>query len=146
MFGPLYYRHLERYKTLALKVAKGDFDACMSLSQPAKSELQRWVKNVESAYNLIAHAQTQCQITTDASGLGWGAECEGVSSGGNWTYLESNHHINYLEMLVIFLGLKTFAKDKDHTHSRVMCDNTTAVNIVNHMGTSHSEKCNFLAK
>ena len=104
------------------------------------------VKNVESAYNGIAHAQPQWQITAEASGLGWGAECEGVSSGGNWTHLESNHHINYLEMLAIFLGLKTFAKDKDHTHNRVIFDNTTVVNIVNHMETIHYEKFHFLAK
>ena len=83
---------------------------------------------MESTYNLISHAQPQYQITTDASSLGWGAEFVGVSSGGNWTHLESKYHINYLEMLAIFLGLKTFAKDKTYTHSRVLCDNTTAVN------------------
>ena len=49
-------------------------------------------------------------------------------------------------MLAIFVGLKTFAKDKTYTHSRVLCENTTAVNIVNHMGTSHSETCHLLAK
>ena len=27
-----------------------------------------------------------------------------------------------------------------------MCDNTTAVNVVNHMGTSHSDSCNSVAK
>ena len=27
-----------------------------------------------------------------------------------------------------------------------MCDNTTAVNVINHMGTSHSDPCNSLAK
>ena len=36
MFGPL----PERDKVLALKKAKGNFDACMSLSLQAKSELQ----------------------------------------------------------------------------------------------------------
>ena len=72
MFGLLYYRHLDRNKVLALKQAKGNFDACMSLSLQAKSELQWWIKNVESTYNLVSHAQPQYQITTDASSLGWG--------------------------------------------------------------------------
>ena len=43
---------------------------------------------------------------------------------------------NYLEMLTIYLN----------THIRVMCDNTTAVNVINHMGTSHYDSCNSLAK
>ena len=90
MFGSLYYRHLERDKVLALKQAKGNFDTCMSLSLQAKSELQWCIKNVESTYNVISHAQPQYQITTDASSLGWGAEFAGVSSGGNWTHLNQN--------------------------------------------------------
>ncbi len=77
---------------------------------------------------------------------GWGAECKGVSTGGTWTESEASHHINYLEMLAILLGLQTFGKDKNGSHIRILCDNTTAVNILNHMGTSHSEPCNRMAK
>lgn len=146
MYGPLYYRDLEAAKSTALKVAKGDFDTTMSLSPLAKLELQWWVSNIESAYQKLSHDQPQHQITTDASLLGWGVECSGVSSGGSWTELEATHHINYLEMLAILLGLQTFAQDKENSHIRIRCDNTTAVNIINHMGTSHSEKCNKLAK
>ena len=98
------------------------------------------------AYNVINHPQPQYQITTDASLMGWGAEFSGVSSGGNGSHSESKHHINYLEMLAILFGLQTFAKDKSNTHIRIMCDNTTAVNVVNHMGTSHSDSCNSVAK
>ena len=49
-------------------------------------------------------------------------------------------------MLAILMGLQTFAKDKSNTHIRIMCDNTTAVNVINHMGTSHSDSCNSVAK
>ena len=99
-----------------------------------------------NVYNVINHSQPQHQITTDASLVGWGAEFSGVSSEGNWSHSESKHHINYLEMLAILLGLQTFAKDKSNTYIRIMCDNTTAVNVVNHMGTSHSDSCNSVAK
>ena len=98
-----------------------------------------------NAYNVINYPQPQHQITTDASLMGWGAESSGVSSGGNWSHSESKHHINYLEMLAILLGLQTFAKDKSNTHIRIICDNTTAVNVINHMGTSHSDPCNSVA-
>ena len=40
--GPLFYRHLEKDKCLALQQAKGNFDAHMSLSQQPKGELQWW--------------------------------------------------------------------------------------------------------
>ena len=59
---------------------------------------------------------------------------------------ESKYHIDYLEMMAVYLDLQTFAKDKAHTHIRIMCDNTTAVNIINNMGTSHSDSCNSIAK
>lgn len=48
-------------------------------------------------------------------------------------------------MLAILLGLQTFAKDKSNTHIR-MCDNITAVNVTNHMGTSHSDSCKSMTK
>ena len=63
----------------------------------------------------------------------------------NWSHSESKNDINYLEMLDVLLGLETFAKN-NNTHIRIMCNNTTAVNAINHMGTSHSDLCNSEAK
>ena len=37
-------------------------------------------------------------------------------------------------MLAILFGPQTFAKGKSNAHVRIMCDNTTAVNVINHMG------------
>ena len=146
MYGPLYYRCLEADKSTALKKQKGNFDAIMSLSKMAKQELHWWVNHAQGSYQQLSRDKPSHQITTDASLIGWGAEYEGVSSGGTWTKLEAANHINYLEMLAILFGLKVFAKKLENTHIRIRCDNTTAVNIINHMGTSHSEKCNELTK
>ncbi len=49
-------------------------------------------------------------------------------------------------MLAAFLGLKTFANMKYNIHIRLRVDNTTAMNIINKMGTSHSDSCNSLVK
>ena len=144
--GALYYQHLEKDKSQALVRTNGNFHGLMSLSPQAKSELQWWIKHVGNAYNVINHPQPQHQITIDASLMGWGAESSGVSSGGNWSHSESKHRINDLEMLAILLGLQTFAKDKSNKHIRIMCGSTTAVNVINHMGTSHSDPCNSVAK
>ena len=112
MHGLRYYRHLEKDKSQA----KDNFDAPMALSNHAKFELQWWIQNVENAYNVLHHPQPHQQITTDASLQEWGAESSGVSSGGNWSHSESKHHINYLEMLAVLLGLQTFAKNNNNTH------------------------------
>ena len=73
-------------------------------------------------------------------------EYQEISSGGMCTESEATNHINYLEMLPIHFGLQTFAKNMKSTHLTFMCDNTSAVNILNHMGMSHSESCNSMAK
>ena len=44
------------------------------------------------------------------------------------------------------MALKIFATGKSHTHIRIMTDNSTAVSVINHMGTSHSHSCNSMAK
>ena len=71
---------------------------------------------------------------TDASNEGWGAVYNNQSTRGLWSYEERQNHINYLEPLAVFLGLKTFL-----THERLkhMIDNSASVALINHMGTSH---------
>ena len=69
-----------------------------------------------------------------------------MSTGGSWTSSETTHHINYLEMLAALWGLKTFANKKSDIHIRLRVDNTTAMNIINKMGSSHSNYCNRLVK
>ncbi len=74
--------------------------------------------------------------------MGWGAVFNENSTGGPWFEKEKSHHINYLEMLALFLGLTPMY----NTHVRVILDNTTAIAVLNHMGTSHSNDCNSLGK
>lgn len=116
----------------------------MVFSSKARKELDWWVRNVLKAYKPINHGNPDLVITTDASKVGWGALCNAVSSGGNWTAIEAEHHINYLEMLAILLGLQTFTKSRCKIHVRIMTDNTTAISVLNKMGTSHSDTCNDL--
>ena len=99
-------------------------------------------------WNMLSETNTRGATThtTDACLTGWGAEYQGTSTGSLWAKSEATNRSNYLEMLAIFLGLQTFAKDLNNTHIRIMCDNTTAVNVINHMGTSHSDICNAITK
>ena len=57
MYGPLYFRQLEREKTLALRYNRGDYDACMVVSDKACYELMWWNTHLDSSYNSINHGE-----------------------------------------------------------------------------------------
>lgn len=140
--GPLFYRCLEHDKKLALNKEKGDFDKSCSLSVGSRDELVWWIANVESAQNEVESKDPDVVVTSDASTIGWGCDCEGEHSGGLWSVAEKLHHINYLEILAAWFTLKCFSTRLQKKHVRMLIDNTTAVSCINNMGTSHSEPCN----
>ena len=72
-YGPLHYRALEKEKTAALKANFGHHDRKMQLSDEAKIEVQWWLQNVDEAYSCIYREKPDVELTSDASGLGWGA-------------------------------------------------------------------------
>ena len=118
----------------------------MSLSPEVKSELRWWINNSVGAYNIFTREAPTLTLTTDASMLGWGAVLVTQSTGGLWSSTERQNHINYLELLAAFLGLQSFCSSKHDCHVRLMIDNTTAVAVINYMGTSHSDPLNRLTK
>ena len=143
-YGPLHYRQIEIEKTEALRKNFGHFDRYMTLSFLAKIELQWWLKHVDSAYRDIDKGLHHLCITSDASGLGWGATNGSIETGGRWN--AQTNEINYLEMLAAFHALKAFASTIQNQHILVRIDNTTAVAYINHMGGSKSVACHAMAK
>lgn len=147
MYGPLHYRHTEHDKIRALRNNQWNFDKRMSLSRRARSELEWWVDNVMTAKNVMTRDAPMHTLATDASNKGWGAVYGNQSTGGLWSSHEKSHHINYLELLgllAVYLGLKAFCSSHWDMHISLRIDNTTAVAVINHMGTSHSEQLNAL--
>ena len=105
-FGPLYYRHLERDKSEAVKQNKGNFDKHMTLSSSALQELEWWEQNISHSNKRICHTQPDITIYTDASMSGWGAfdTYTNTKSGGQWLQSDrENMHINYLELQAVYL-------------------------------------------
>ena len=134
-YGPLYYRSLERDKLNALRANRGNFDKNVALSFQAVAELEWWVDNVTESYNVLTRDSPSYTLTTDASNDGWGAVFGTRSTGGLWAAHEAKNHINYLELLAVVLGLQVFCQSLRDTHIRLMIDNTTAVAVINHIGT-----------
>ena len=148
LHGPLFYRHLEHDKTMGLSQNKGNYQARIKLSQESLEELQWWCNNIETAEYSICTPNSKIDVTlyTDASNKGWGAVMGEEKTGGRWTETESNNHINCLELMAVFLGLKALYINITSVHICIYSDNTTTVNYINSMGGTHSVECKSVAK
>lgn len=145
-YGPLHYRSLERDKSIALRNNKGNYLAKLKLSQKSITDISWWINNIDCAFKEAGHGNPDILITTDASRMGWGAVLNGQSIGGQWSIPETRFHINYLEMLAVFLALKSFCRDRNKKHIRVQSDNTTTVAYLNEMGGMVSDLCDALSR
>lgn len=86
-----------------------DINRRMPLSANAKLELEWWVSNVMTAKNVMSRGQPSCELKTDASNEGW-RPVFGTQ--------EKCHHINYPELLAVFLGLEAFFDSHRNSHIR----------------------------
>ncbi|XP_056116181.1 uncharacterized protein LOC130092365 [Rhinichthys klamathensis goyatoka] len=90
--------------------------------------------------------QARKVITTDASLYGWGGMYEGRIVNGRWGHHLINLHINYLEMLAVFLTMKHFLPFLKGHHVLVRTDNTTVVAYINRQGGLRSLPLHMLAR
>ena len=136
--APLYYRYLQQTKIQALR-SGGHYESQVVLNQEAIKELQWRAENL-MAWNGRALAQPDPSIVieSDASKEGWGAHCNGLSTGGLWSQSEQFLHINCLELLAGSFAIKCFAKDKTNIHIQLFMDNVTALTFINKMGGTKS--------
>ena len=148
MYGPLWYRALEKDKMQGLRQGNGVYDSLVLLSEEAKTELQWWKDNILSSYGLIyvSHGKPDFVLFSDTSLTGWGCSSEHGRTGGHWNSTEVAVSINALELNAGLFASQVFASDKCSLHVRLMMDNTTAVACVNKMGTSHSDPCHGIPK
>ena len=56
LYGALYYRNLDRDKTNALRVKKGNFDKRMSISAKGVQEMQWWYDHLDDSFGYIKGA------------------------------------------------------------------------------------------
>ncbi|XP_053354207.1 uncharacterized protein LOC128526406 [Clarias gariepinus] len=77
-------------------------------------------------------------VSTDASLSGWGALCDGSAIRGAWSQEQRRLHINYLELLAVFLALRHFRLALTGHHVLIRTDNTTVVSYINRQGGTRS--------
>ena len=71
-------------------------------------------------------------------------ECQ--STGGLFSTLEKEGHVNALKLKTVLFGLKSFEKYLKSIHIKVLCDNSTAVAWINKFDTSRSLECDSLGQ
>ena len=112
-----------------------DFDQKIQLSRHAMPDLRWVIENISQLKGfMFGNRPPDVYFECDASLTGWGAVCNKQSANGRWSFLESEHHINYLELLAAFHALHVFVADKFNIHVRLKMDNSAAVSYINNMG------------
>ena len=117
----------------------------MTVSNQGIIEMNWWLCNLRHSFNVICHPPVDVTLYSDASLMGWGAVMDNISTGGRWSTVEARKHINYLELLAALFALKCFHTSLSGKHVKLMIDNTTAVAVINNMGTCHSVDCHSIA-
>lgn len=145
-YGWLYTKTLERQKFLALQT-HNNFEAKIKLPAVVLPDLLWWNHNIRSSSNhMRPDAKFSLEVFTDASRTGWGAYCNGNRINGGWKDVELSFHINYLELLAVFMGLKCFVHETSNCAILLRVDNTTAISYINRMGGIQFPHLHDLAK
>jgi len=145
-YGIIHVRRFERERLCALEANRNNFDAIMALSTELEENFTWWKKNILSASAPMAEPIYDLEIFSDASLTGWGVSCENQCSHGYWKAEELNLHINLLELMAAFFGLKCFASNRQRCNILLRLDNTTAIAYINRMRDSHCKGLSSLAR
>lgn len=144
-YGWVYTKILERHRFLALQKYH-TYDAVLQLNPEISKDLNWWKSNVWENNNSLRAANFDLEIYSDASRTGWGAVCNNERAHGAWTNDELELHINYLELLAVFLALKYFATHYTNYTILLRVDNTTAISYINRMGGIQFPHLNDLSR
>ena len=125
---------------MALRRADQDYETHLNLSPDSREELIWWdTQMIKWNGKTVLATEPDLTIESDTSSRGWGAYCQGTSTGGPWSPLEKKWHINCLELLAATLALKTFVKNTKGLSVLLKIDNTTAVAYINNQGGTISK-------
>jgi hypothetical protein len=145
--GQLHYRRCDNLKIKALKDANGNRENKVKLNEPVRQDLRWWISNIDYQQKSIVKKPPILVMATDASNTGWGACIQNAEdeTGGYWSQDESEMHINYKELLAVWLGIQSLCANIRDEHIKILCDNTTAVAYINNKGGT-KKLCNQVAR
>ena len=111
--GPLHYRALQDLKIKAL-CQSSSYQVMGQVTKEVQLDLRWWATQLPTCCSSpIVKQEATIVIESDASDSGWGAVYHRVKTGGRWTPVEAQHHVNYLELKAVFLAFQSFLKTKN---------------------------------
>ena len=144
--GRLYMRPFQRWVN-SLRIPSSQRSRMVKVSATCIDALRPWMNAALLSRGVRMGIILNMQlVTTDASLLGWGAIHNGKTAKGVWGPELRTMHINYLELLAVFLALKRFEPFLRGCHVHVRTDNTTTVCYINKQGGLTSPALDKLAR
>ena len=140
-YGQPHCSELERLKTEALNINKGNFDKEITIDPHVKQDKIRYKNNILRSLNTIRIENLSFTTRTDASTTVWWAVFKNTSTGGKFSVNETLMHINTLKLKAIPFGLRSFCDHICDSHIKILSDHTTAVHCMNNMGSCRSVDC-----
>ena len=140
----LHLRGLQRF--VGLLLSKGlDYDVFVTPSEEARTDLDWWASCGPSLPpRSLSPFLADITLFSDASDLGWGAWTSSHEVWGKWSPEELDKHINYRELLSVFLSFQTFFRSTYSCSILIRSDSQTVVSHVNKQGgTAARDLCNL---
>jgi len=145
-YGMLYTKIFERSKFLSLRAGMGNYESKIIITEEIISDIDWWEKTIPVCSQSIRPDTYSLEIFSDASKTGWGLACGDCKSHGWWSNDETQEHINVLELIAAYYGVKCYASQFKKTQLLLRIDNTTAISYINRMGGIQFPKYNQLAR
>ena len=127
---------------------RANWEARVRLSRQALRDL-KWWRRVGSAdvSRAIWRSPTDRTLHTDASRLAWGGVLDGtVPAQGMWRGRDRGRHINYLELMAVYLSLQRFEGELQGASVLLWEDNMTVVHVLTNRTTRSPELMHLLRK
>ena len=144
--GRLHMRPFQRWLA-SLRIPATQGLRRVTVSASCMRVLQVWKSEIFLSEGVpVGRILSRKVITTDASLAGWGATFEGRTARGRWDGNLKTAHINYLELMAVFLAVKHFEPFIGGYHVLIRTDNTTTMAYINKQGGLRSPVLDTLAR
>ena len=147
-YGQVYLKRLETAKAQALRVNHNSYEGQLTLTDEVRQDLLWWLTHITGVSRPINRPNPHLTMYTDASFKGWGCYIPqtNTKTGGRWGPQEQLLDINGLELSAVLLSLQSCCAHLENKHILIQSDNTTTVVSVNRQGSTHSPRCNAVAR
>ena len=144
--GRLHLRPIQRWFRARWVQHSGQWSDIIFLDSELLQLLQWWTLPERFAGVPLQAPDPTMSLCTDASTAGWGAHLDQDEVAGVWSHLQSEEHINQLELTAVKLAVRHFAPLLKGHRVRLYCDNATAIAYLKKEGGTHSESLSRLAE